>query len=444
MVWCLCTVLAVQPALAQRQMSFIRDTEIEQYLKIFTTPILKTAGVQPDAVTMILVREDTLNAFVAGGQNIFVHTGLLMDTDLYQLIGVLAHETGHIAGGHLARTRDAVENATTIATILTLLGLAAAIGGGRGDVGTGVMAAGQEAARGSFFAYTRAQEGATDEAGMTYLETLGWPATGMLSMMEKLASQEYVPEARQVEYARTHPLTRDRIEVIRWFVQNESKFSKASLPAPFYDQHARMQAKLLGYLRPQLTLRRTEEGATDIPSRYARSIALFQTGEVTRALALVDGLIAQEPENPYFHELRGQILFEHGRAAEAVPSYRRAAELAPQAGMIRSSLGHALLEVYDDRLLEEAIAELEESARLERRSALTWRLLSSAYSRADRQPLLAYARAEEALARGDVRAAKFHADRAEQMLPAGSPEWLRAQDIRVLVESRVGPGPRGG
>lgn len=432
-------VLAVQPALAQsRSISFIRDSEIEHILRSYATPILNAANLVPEAVTIGLVRDDTLNAFVAGGQNMFFHTGFLMDTDLGELLGVMAHETGHIAGGHLARSGDAMSNAATIATIFTLLGLAAALGAGRGDVGMGVMGGGQEAAMRTFFAFTRAQEGSADEAAMAYLEKLGWSAEGLLAMMQKLAGQELLPENRQVEFVRTHPLTRNRIEAIRNFVETRSQNNGKRFPAEFYASHERMVAKLMGYLRPDLALRRYPATDQSIAGRYARAVALYQKGYTKEALELVEGLIGVERDNAYFYELKGQILFEDGRAAEAVIPYRESARLDPDSGLIRASLGQALLEVGDDRFLAEAIGHLNTAARLERYSALTWRLLSSAYSRADMQPQLAYARAEEALARGDVRAAKFHADHAERMLPAGSPEWIRAQDIRVMVESHVG------
>lgn len=430
--------LAVQPAIAQRSISFIRDTEIEHILRTYSTPILQVAGLAPESVTIAMVNDDSLNAFVAGGQNMFFHTGFLMDTTVEELVGVTAHETGHIAGGHLARAGDAMSNAATIASIFTLLGMAAAIGAGRTDVGIGLMGGGQEAAMRTFFAFTRGQEGSADEAAMQYLEKLGWSSEGLMKMMQRLAGQELLPESRQVEFVRTHPLTRNRIEAIRNFVETKSQNNGKRLPENFYALHERMVAKLMGFMRPDVALRHYSPSDTSIPARYARAIALYQRGNVRDALTITDSLIAQEKENAYFHELKGQILFEDGKAADAVIPYRESVRLDPESGLLRNALGHALLEVGNDRFLNEAITHLTAAARLEHNSALTWRLLSSAYSRADQQPQLAYARAEEALARGDIRAAKYHADRAERMLPAGSPEWIRAQDIRVMVESHPG------
>lgn len=421
-----------------QQISFVRDAETEHILRTYATPIFQAAGIPPAAVTMVLVADDSLNAFVAGGQNIFFHTGLLLESaDPEQVIGVLAHETGHIAGGHLARSRDAMADAQTIYMLGMLIGLAAAIGSGRGDVGQGVMGGGEEAARRTFFAFSRAQEGSADEFAMATLERVGWSSYGLLSFMQKLAGQEMLPESRQVEYVRTHPLTRNRVEVIQNFVDRESRFTKSKLPAEFYEMHARMKAKLMGFMRPDQALRRFGPDEKSVAGRYGRAIGLYRKGDIREALRLVDALIGEEPKNPWFHELKGQILFENSRAGDSVVAYREAVKLRPDSGLIRASLGHSLLEVGDDRLLQEAITNLNEAARLERRSAFTWRLLASAYSRANMEPKLAYARAEEALARGDIRAAKFHADRAEQLLPPGSPEWIRAQDIRVMVEGRV-------
>ncbi|MFM2043093.1 MAG: hypothetical protein RLY86_1669 [Pseudomonadota bacterium] len=435
-VWALALGLAIQPAMAQRQqqMQFIRDTEIEQTLRTYATPLLQSAGIVPEAVNIVLIQSNEMNAFVAAGQNIFWFTGMLMDTTIEELIGVKAHEIGHIAGGHLARGRNAMEEAGTIAMLSTLIGIAAAIGAGRSDVGMGVIGGGQEAARRTYLAYSRTQEGSADEFAFTHLEKVGWPATGLMTLMERMMDQTLLPQTRQVEYLLTHPLQSNRVEAARNFITNRSKHTNSRFPEHFYDLHARMQAKLMGFVRPQVALRRYGPEVQDIPGRYARAIALYRTGSVTESLGMMDGLIGAEPRNPFFHELKGQILFENGRAAEAVPPYREAIRLRPESGLIRASLGHALLEVGDDRLLNEAIEHLLTAARLERRSAFTWRLLASAYSRADMQPQLAYARAEEALARGDIVAARFHADKAEQMLPHGSPEWLRAQDIRVLID----------
>lgn len=439
----LSAMVAAQPAMAQQGgISLARDAEIEHDLRVMTTPIFRAAGINPDAVTLALVDDESINAFVAGGQNIFVNTGTIMAADTpEQLVGVLAHETGHMAGGHLVRDRDAIENAVLLSTLATLLGVAAAIGGGgRGsDPGAmgGAMAGAQELGARAFFSFSRAQEASTDEAGLSYMEANGFSSRGMEEFMEKLAKMEGLPQSKQIEFLLTHPLSKNRLEYIKNYVDNVSKYSNARMPDSFYDMQARMKAKLYGFIRPGVALRLYPESDTSLPARYARAIAYYRIGDINKGLRIMDGLIAEEPQNPYFYELKGQTLFENGRAKEAVEPYRNAVKYGGDSALLNQSLGHALLEAGDDRLVLEAIEVLRRSAREEPLSELTWLLLSSAYSRADMAPQLAYARAEEALARGDIRAARYHADRAEQMLQPGTPEWLRAQDIRVLVESRL-------
>ena len=437
LTWVLVAAIIWRPVAAEaRGISLIRDAEIEHTLLVFATPIFKVAGIPPEATTIALANDQEINASTFAGYTMLYNTGLLTASDTPdQVIGVMAHEIGHMAGGHVARSREGMENAAMIATLATLLGMAAAIGSGRGDAAAGVIAGGQELAMRSFFAFTRSQEGSADEAGMSYMEQLGWSSKGLLEFMEKLANQELRPTSQQDEFVRSHPLTQNRIDALRDFVEHRSKHTNDPLPAEFNELHARMKAKLIGFLRPDMALRRYPETDKSISARYARAIAKYQKGDVNQAVAMVDDLIRVEPQNPYFYELKGQILFENGRAAEAIQPYGMAVKLAPKSDLIQTAYAHAIVETGNDRLLDEAITHLQESLRIDHDQMLSWQLLSSAYARKGLEPQLAYARAEEALSRGDVRAAKFHAAKAEQMLPKGSPEWIRAQDIRVLIDS---------
>lgn len=437
LTWVLVATILWRPVAAEaRGISLIRDAEIEHTLLVFATPIFKVAGIPPEAATIALANDQDINASTFAGYTMLFNTGLLTASDNPdQVIGVMAHEIGHMAGGHVARSREGMENAAMIATLATLLGMAAAIGSGRGDAAAGVIAGGQELAMRSFFAFTRSQEGSADEAAMSYMEQLGWSSKGLVEFMEKLASQELRPASQQDEFVRSHPLTQNRIDALRDFVAQRSKHTNDPLPAEFNELHARMKAKLFGFLRPDIALRRYPESDRSISGRYARAIARYQKGDINQAVAMVDDLIRTEPQNPYFHELKGQILFENGRATEAIEPYRMAVKLAPKSDLIQTAYAHAIVETGNDRLLDEAITHLQASLRIDHDQMLTWQLLASAYSRKGLEPQLAYARAEEALSRGDVRAAKFHAAKAEQMLPKGSPEWIRAQDIRVLIDS---------
>lgn len=427
-------VAAAAPAEAQqKRLQFIRDAEIEHTIRTYAQPLFEAAGIDGDAVQIGLVKDSAINAFVAGGMNLYIHTGLLMATESAgELIGVLAHEIGHIAGGHLVRGRDAMEGASAQAILTTLLGIGAALATGEAGAAAVIVGGGNEMARRSFLAFTRSQESSADQAALSYLERAGFSARGLLRFFDELADQELLPADRQIEFVRTHPLTRDRIEAVRAHVER-SPASDTSLPAEFVEMHDRMKAKLFGYLNPLQALQRLSADDPSIAARYGRSLAYYQRGDLGRALPLIDGLIAAEPDNPFFHELKGQVLLENGRIAESLDPYRQAAALLPESPLLRGALAQALIETGDDTLLDEALGHLQEAVREERRSPMLWRLTATAHGRRGDQGLLSYAQAEHALAQGDRAAARFHAERAEQLLPAGSPGWLRAQDIRTIA-----------
>ncbi len=425
----------VPPGAAQsRPLSFIRDAEIEDTIGTFAEPILRNAGLNPRSVDVFLVDEQSLNAFVAGGQNMFLHTGLLMAArDPGELIGVIAHESGHIAGGHLARGQEALEQASRTALIGSLLGLAAAVASGSGGAGAAAISGSNTLAQRNFLAYTRTMESAADQAALSYLDRAGMSSEGLLTFLETLSGQELVPVSRQVEYVRTHPLTMDRIDAVRRHVE-QSPYTGAPMPAGFVERFDRMQAKLTGFLRPHLVARDYPAGDTSVAARYARAIAAYRQGDVDASLAGIDALIAEEPSNPYFHELRGQILLENGRLAEARPAYQRAVELEPDEPLLLIALAQTKIDAGGPDDLDSAIDDLTSAVQNGGGTPFAWRLLATAYGRRGDMGLSAMALAEEALAQGDREAALEQTRRAEQLLPTGSPGWLRVQDVRRAAE----------
>ena len=427
---------AVRPATAQGRLSLIADTEIEYALSRFLEPILQAAGVSPSAVTIYIVNDPSLNAFVAGGQNIFINTGLLIGAEnVEELLGVLAHETGHVAGGHLARGSEQLARAERRALIATLLGLAAAAASGQPEAGIAVLGGGQDFAVRELLSFTRSMEAAADQAAVSYLDRIGVTSEGLATFLESLADQELVPTSRQVEYVRTHPLTADRIAAVRSLV-DRSDHRDTRAPADFQAAFLRIQAKVYGFLYPQQALSLYGADTTTIPGLYARAIALFRTGYVEEALATMDQLIAREPENPFLHEFRGQILLENGRLAEARESYAAADRLLPGQPLILIALAQTLsTETSSDADLQVAIDHLEAATATRRgQTAFAFRLLATAYGRAGDLGMAAVALAEEGLAQGDRTTAMQQADRAQQILPAGSPGYLRAQDIQRAAE----------
>ncbi|MDP7468346.1 MAG: M48 family metalloprotease, partial [Alphaproteobacteria bacterium] len=319
-------------ALAGDARALIRDEEIETTIRFWSAPIFHAANLDPDAVAVYIVSETALNAFVSGGQNIFLTSGLLMRSESPgQVKGVIAHEAGHIAGGHLARLQEALKHAQLESIIAMVLGagIIAGSGGEAGGAGGAVIMGGQEIAGRNLLKYTRGQEAAADQAAMSYLDRTGQSSKGMEDFMRILAQHEAIYVGQSDPYLRSHPMTRDRVEVIGNHVAN-SRWSDVPEPPQSVLAHARMRAKLLAFLEPlDRTLKEYPESDTSLPARYAQAIAYYRKGNLARALPLVGGLIAEHPDDPYFHELRGQMLFENGHLAEAVQSYKVAVGLKP-------------------------------------------------------------------------------------------------------------------
>jgi predicted Zn-dependent protease len=434
-------ITALTPSHAQmgERMSFIRDAEIEYYLRELGTPIFKAASLDTNAVNLLIIDNPAINAFVAGGMNIFFFTGLLEKTDSpEELQGVLAHETGHIEGGHLIQGRAAMRNASAQAIIGMLAGVLAGLATQDSRVAIGAIGGAQSMAERSFLSYTRAQESAADTAAMRYMDSSGQSSQGLLNFMQKLAGQDMLPLDRQSEYVRTHPLSQDRVQSIEHHVQTKNTALKTDLAPELRHKHERMKAKLLGFLHPQTALLKYTDKDPRTEARYARAIALYRSNQIERALTILDGLIKQHPSDPFYTELKAQILFETGKIAPAVDLYKKAVELLPDSSLLHLAYGHALIESNEPQATDLAIQNLLESNRLEQRNPQVWRFLAAAWGKkAEKdnkfQGLVFYALAEESLAMGKDKAAKEYADRAVKTLAKGSPYWLRAQDIGLSV-----------
>lgn len=414
----------------------IRDAEIEAILQAYAKPIFEAASLDPAAVRILIVRSNELNAFVAGGQNIFLTTGLLMRTDhAGQVIGVLAHEAGHITGGHLARMSDALRRATNTAFISQILAVLAGVAAGEpGAVGAGALLGNQIAER-SFLGFTRTQEASADQAGVNFLNDAGISPKGLQEFMTILRGQEFLRSDNQDPYIRTHPLTQERIR----FLNNQIKISpyaNAHLPDYYKELHGRLRAKLIGFLKSAgEVFRRYPANDKSLEAHYARAIAYYRIPEIDSALPAIDSLIRQRPEDAYFHELRGQMLFEGGRLRDALPSYERAVRLAPNEVLLRAGLAHVQLELNDPALNAAALAHLRVALRKQPENPTPWRLAATAFGKAKEFGQSALALAEYNFLIGNRPVAHQQARRAERLLEEGSPSWLRAQDIKRASKS---------
>ena len=401
----------------------------------WASPLLRAAGIEPSDLGLHIVNDKALNAFVARGQRIFISTGLLMASDRpAQVIGVLAHEIGHITGGHLARLDDALDDARSQALIGQLIGIAIGILAKDGGVAAAGSAAGTGVAVKNLLKYTRSQEQSADQVAVNLLDQSRISTRGLLEFFEILQDQEILVRARQDPYVVTHPLTSSRIDFIRNHV-SKSPYSDNKLPTKLQALHDRMVGKLKGFINPPAqTLNDFKADDPSVMARYARSVAYYRDARLSEALPIVEGLIAEAPDDPYFHELKGQILFENGKLDEALPAYQKSVDLQPKQPLLRVGLAHVQLELNRPDLVPVALGNLEQAIRYDNTMPLTWRLAAIAYGRHGQLGLSALALAEHNLLLGRNLDAEGQAKKAARLLKENSPGWLRAQDIAATAE----------
>ena len=425
-----------QAALARGGLPLVRDAEIEDLLRLYATPIFRAAGLSPGAVRVHLLQDPTINAFVAGGQRIFIFTGLLQQAKTPgEVIGVIAHETGHIAGAHLVRGQMELSRLSTLAIIQNLLAAGMIAGGalsgrtGAVDAGRAVMLGGQSMLQRRFLSYARAQEAAADQAAARYLERARLSGRGMLTMFQRLANRSIASLAHADPYVLSHPMPMQRIRLLERRLKKSPWFNKPD-PPHFVWRHKLMHAKLVGFLSsPRSVWRRYRPSDTSQPARYARAIAAYRVGDTRTALRLIDSLIREKPKYPYFHEFRGQVLLESGRVREAVTSYRRAVALAPRNALLRLYLAQALLSAGGKANAKAALKQLRAARGAEGDRPMLHRLMAQAWATLGDVRRAELETAEAALGMGDVDLAIAKAKRLLRKFPKGSPGWLRANDI---------------
>ncbi|MFW0777093.1 MAG: M48 family metalloprotease [Rickettsiales bacterium] len=425
----LCAIcLSAQPAYA---LPLIRDAEIEYTLRNYGDPLFKAAGLKPSAVKIFIVNGSSLNAFVAGGSNLFLNTGLIMATkDASMLIGVMAHETAHIAGGHLARGGEKLKDAQLGTIMSMVLGAAAAAATRKPEAAAAVMTGTQSSLMRNFLAYTRTQEEAADQAALTYLDKTNTSASGLLDTFALLQRNERMHISAPDPYLRSHPLSSSRIEHVRNHVQ-QSNIPEGKYPSRYKAMHDRMVAKLYGFMEtPERTMRKYPLASKDAASRMARAIAYYKMPDTDRALIEMDSLIKDWPNDPFFHELKGQILFESGRVEDALTSYLKANQLLPKSPIILTELAKVELAQKPERL-QSAVGHLQKANSIDNSNPYAWRLLATAYGKAGNMGQSHLALAEEALLYNKPDDGFTQASRALGLLKQGSPAHQRAQDVKT-------------
>ena len=429
-------VLGVNPALAQ---SILRDAETEALFRDMAEPIVKAAGLDPRNVDVVLVNDMSVNAFVAGGQVVYLNAGLINEaTSANEVQGVIAHELGHVTGGHVISDGGG-KAANSISILSLLLGVAAAAAGA-GDAAMGVLMAGQQAALGKYLAYSRSQESAADAAGAQYLSAAGISGRGSISFFKKLQNMEFrygFTRTLDSEFYSTHPMTGDRIATLEDTYSRDPAWNRPPDPA-IEARFQRTKAKLFGYLaKPADTLRVYPVTMTDIPARYARAYSWHKDGFLDKAMAESDALLAAAPNDPYFLELKGQVLLEAGRPRDALGPLRRATELSGNQPLIATTFGHALIATEDRDNFAEAERVLKTAVARDRENPFAWYQLGVVYAARGDMARAKLASAEQQVMSGQMPAALSSAQAAEAELPKGSADWLRAQDIAMQARAEI-------
>lgn len=427
-------LVSARPALAQM---ILRDAETEALMRDASAPLVRAAGLDERNAQIILINDPSINAFVAGGQIVWIHSGLLGAADnLNEVQGVIAHELGHIEGGHIIRSMEGIKEATGIQLVTLLLG-AAALAAGGGEAGMGIMAAGQQAAMGRFLSFSRAQESSADAAGARYLHQAGISGKGSIEFFKKLQNLEYRLYVPQDSYVRTHPLSSERVAVLTNLYQHDPAWDVKTDPA-LEARFQRVKAKLTGFVNdPPRTLQLYPLSDQSIPAHYARAYAYHKGAYTDQALREIDALLASAPHDPYFLELRGQILLESGKPADAIAPLREAVERTGGQPLIATLLGHALVATDDDAHLEEAERVLRNALSRDNDNPFGWYALGNVYQRKGDTARAALATAERYSMSGQNALALRHAEIAMGGIQQASPDYLRAQDIAMVSRAAM-------
>src|SRR5437868_8814018 len=442
----------VAPTLAQEKENrgppVLRDTEAESLLREYTRPILRAAGLEKQNIQIVIINDSTFNAFVADGRRIFVNYGAIMQSETpNQLIGVLAHETGHLAGGHLSKLRKQLAQAQTQMIIAMLLGAGAMVAGARSgssnsglaNAGAAAIAGPQEMIRRTLISYVRQQEENADRAGVKFLTATGQSAKGMYETFRRFTNESLFAARDADPYLHSHPMPAERVAALEELARSSPYWDKKDDPA-LQLRHDMVRAKVSAFMERQDTVYRRYPPSNDsLPARYARAIATYLHGDLRSALAQIDGLIQVQPNNPYFYEVRGQALLEGGKPAEAIAPLRKALQLSNNAPLIEMLLGQALVATDNKAYAEEAIAILRSAVARETEAPLGYAQLAMAYGRKGDYAQADLASAQAAYLRGDNKTARDLASRATTRFAVGTPGWVKADDI---VSAKPLPGQK--
>jgi predicted Zn-dependent protease len=441
--------VAPMPAMAQQNKGppVLRDTETEQLLREYTRPILRAAGLEKHNIQMVIINQGVFNAFVADGRRIFVNYGAIMQSETpNQIIGVMAHETGHLAGGHLAKMREQMAHAQTQMIIAMLLGAGAMVAGAQGGSSSGLANAGAamfsapgEIIRRNLLSYVRQQEENADKAGVKFLSATGQSSRGMYETFKRFTDESLFAARGADPYVQSHPMPAQRVAALEELAKSSPYWDRKDNPA-LQLRHDMVRAKISAFMeRKETVYRRYPLANNSLPARYAHAISTYLHGDLRSAIAQIDALIQQQPNNPYFYEVRGQALLEGGKPQEAIAPLRRAIALSNNAPLIEMLLGQALVATGNNAYTDEAIAILRGAVARETEAPIGYIQLAMAYGRKGDYAQADLASAQAAYLRGDSKTARDLASRAKTRFAIGTPGWVKADDI---VSAKPLPGQK--
>lgn len=394
---------------ALAQINIIFDEETELYLQKIASPIFKSANQPFNRNNFFIVNDESLNAFVADGNILFINTGTIINSQSDdEIAGVIAHEVGHIQGGHILRGKLRQQQLSEASLASMLLAGAAAVASGRGDVGMAIALGSQSSILNSFLSYRVEEERSADEAGIKLLETTGTSPEGLREFMKKIEQQNVAHGIEEASYFRTHPVTKERLSFLESSSQKSPYFGKRKVTEEFL----RVKAKLIAFLYPPNTALRYYGKNETIPDKYASTIIYFKQMKKQKAIDSINELIDIEPNNPFFRELKAQIYMETGNVKKAKQEYKKALELLPNSTLYKVNLSHATLEDNPSTQELKQIETMLKQVLLIRPSYDAWVMLARTYGLQDKMPEANYASAEASLRIGLFDIAKKQADAA--------------------------------
>jgi len=417
-------------AFAAAGISIIRDDETEKLLKEITDPIIRAVGLDSDSIEIVIVNDPSINAFVSGGQRIFIHTGLIAEADdVSTVIGVLAHEAGHIKGAHIIQKGSDYEKANYGAIAGYVLGLGSVLAGAPAEAGLAISSASQNIAMRNLLSYSRDYENAADTVALEVCKKIGVTPRGLVNLLRKIQSEQKISGDIVDKYMLTHPVSEERIKYIENYIKKHPEIDKK--PAEEIQKKFLMvKAKIYGFLYSSKKTKQIYQGKTTDEALYALSVIKHREAKFSESDNYLNQLIARYPSNYYFYELRAQFLFERGKVDQSISEYRKVLIKLENSVLIRLKLANALLNKKDAASYQEAVSQLKAALLSEPRNISLTNQLGLAYGKLGNLGTSYLYFAESSIIAKNLNNAKFYLQKAERYINKASPEFIKLTELK--------------